>query len=149
MAETKAINRTYNIPLRSGFRNKPKHTRAKVCIRVVKDFLKKHMKSEEIKLGKFLNLEIWKHGMRNPPHHIKVNVVKDKEGVVTAELFGHEYVDNKKTEEQESIKDRIMNKVGGPEKTVVKKVKEEVKPAPATKKAPAKEAKADAKPKTE
>ncbi len=130
MTEEKEIKRTYNIPLRSGFRFKAKHKRAKVCIRVVKDFLKKHMKSEDIRLGKQLNEDVWKHGMKNPPHHIKVDVIKDKEGIVKAELFGHKYIDGKKEEKKESIKDRIMSKIGGPEKTIVKKDKvEESSPA--------------------
>jgi ribosomal protein L31E len=43
---------------------------------------------ENIKLGKYLNLELWKHGIKNPPSRVKVNVTKDDKGVVTAELFG-------------------------------------------------------------
>jgi large subunit ribosomal protein L31e len=124
MVESKEIKRTYNIPLRSGFLKKPKHTRAKVAIRIIKDFLKKHMKSDDIYLGKKLNELIWENGMKNPPHHVKVDVVKDSDNAVTAELFGHKYVSNKKQEKKESFKDRLMEKVAGPEKTVVKKVKE-------------------------
>jgi large subunit ribosomal protein L31e len=127
MAETKnkEIKRTYNIPLRSGFLKKTKHTRAKVCMRIIKEFLIKHMKSEDIKLGPRLNEDIWKHGMKNPPHHIKVDVIKKEDGEVNAELFGFEYVSNKVEEKKESIKDRIMSKVGGQQKSVVKKVKDD------------------------
>ena len=115
------IKRTYNIPLRSWFSKKPKYTRAKVAIRAVKDFLKKHMKSENINLGPKLNEKIWKNGIKNPPHHIKVEVIKNDDGYVTAELFGHKYISNKVEEKKESFKDRLMNKVSGPEKTIVKK----------------------------
>jgi large subunit ribosomal protein L31e len=125
MAETKEIKREYNIPLRSYFSKKPKYRRAKVAIKGVISFLKKHMKSEQIKIGPVLNLEIWKHGIKNPPHHIKVVATKDKEGVVKAEMFGHEYVEAKKEEKKQSIKDRMMEKMGGSQQTVVKKVKEE------------------------
>ncbi len=123
------IKRTYNIPLRSWFSKKPKYTRAKVAIRAIKDFLKKHMKSDDVKLGPKLNLEIWKNGIKNPPHHIKVDVIKNNDGEVTAELFGHKYESQKKVEKKESIKDRLMNKVGGSQKTIVKKVKEDEAPA--------------------
>ncbi len=121
------IKRTYNIPLRSWFSKKPKYTRAKVAIRAVKDFLKKHMKSEDVKLGPKLNDEIWKNGIKNPPHHIKVDVLKNDDGEVTAELFGNKYESQKKVEKKESIKDRLMNKVGGQQKSIVKKVKEDEK----------------------
>ena len=129
MAESKEIKRTYNIPLRLMFGKKPKHTRAKVAIRAIKDYLKKHMKSDNINLGKELNENVWKNGMKNPPHHIKVDTIKDSKGVVTAELFGHKYISNKKEEKKESFKDRLMEKVAGPEKTIVKKVKENDKKA--------------------
>ena len=33
---------------------------------------------------------MWKHGIKNPPHHIKVNVTKDDSGLVQADLFGAE-----------------------------------------------------------
>ena len=38
------------------------------------------MKSSDIRLDKAVNEEMWKHGGKNPPHHIKVFAVKDKEG---------------------------------------------------------------------
>ena len=155
MAETKEIKRTYNIPLRKDFHKKPAYKRSKVAIRVIKDFLQKHMKSDNIKLGKHLNENIWKDGIKAPPHHIKVDVIKDKEGEVTAELFGHKYVSNKIEQKKESFKDRLMDKVGGPQKTILKKVKDDDKAEDkkgdkksAVKKVD-KETKTDDKPKTE
>ena len=151
MAETKEIKRTYNIPLRKDFHKKPAYKRSKVAIRVIKDFLQKHMKSDNIKLGKHLNENIWKDGIKAPPHHIKVDVIKDKEGEVTAELFGHKYVSNKIVQKKESFKDRLMDKVGGPQKTIVKKVKDEGKADKKDNKESAvkKETKTDNKPKTD
>jgi len=46
------------------------------------------MKSDDIKLGKELNDKLWEKGIQNPPHHVKVVVTKDDEGVVKAELEG-------------------------------------------------------------
>ena len=46
------------------------------------------MKTEEIRIGKSINLKIWEHGIKNPPHKLKITVTKDDKGVVTAELFG-------------------------------------------------------------
>lgn len=93
MAEKKAeakivVERMYNVPLRKGYQKAPMYRRAKKATNVLREFLAKHMKSDNIKLGKFLNMEVWKRGIKNPPHHVKVNVTKDSEGVVRAELVG-------------------------------------------------------------
>lgn len=87
--ETKIIlERTYNVPLRKRVQFSPRYKRAKKAVNVLRDFLKKHMKSDEVKIGKYANLELWKHGIKNVPHHIKVDVKKDDKGVVFAELSG-------------------------------------------------------------
>ncbi len=93
------IERTYTIPLRKEWLKKPKYKRTKRSVTTVRDFLAKHMKSDEVKLGPFLNKELWKHGIRNPPPRIKIIAKKDDKGLVTAELVGHEYVDKAKAKE--------------------------------------------------
>ncbi len=86
--EEKKIERTYNVPLRKEFRKVPRWRKTKKAVRALKEFLAKHMKSDNVKLSKEINEQLWKHGIKNPPHHIKVNVTKDSEGKVEAELFG-------------------------------------------------------------
>lgn len=85
--------RVYVIPLRRIFLGFPKYKRANKALRGVREYLEKHLKSDKIRIGKGLNEEIWKHGIKEPPHHVKVIAKKDKDGVITAELFG--YVDRK------------------------------------------------------
>ena len=82
------IERIYNIPLRKQFRRAPSYMRAKRAIRAVRDFLQRHMKSKDIRLGPYLNMRIWEKGIKSPPHHVEVKVVKDDEGIVRAELIG-------------------------------------------------------------
>ena len=82
------IERTYTIPLRREFRKVAGWKKTKKAVRAVKEFLQKHMKSDNVKLSTTLNEKLWKHGIKNPPHHIKVSVSKDENGVVNAELFG-------------------------------------------------------------
>lgn len=82
------LERTYTIPLRRDWLKSPRYQRAKKAVWSVRKFLVRHLKSEDVLLGKFLNLEIWKHGMKNPPHKIQVVVKKDEKGVVRAELVG-------------------------------------------------------------
>ncbi len=110
MVETK-LERTYTIPLRREYLKVPNYRRTEKASRALREFLVKHMKSDTIKVGKFLNEHIWMHGMKNPPHHVKVNAVKVSDGVVYAELFGKPL------------------KIGKEEKTE----KKEVKPAEETK----------------
>jgi len=83
-----AVEREYIIPLRKEFQKTPKYKRAKKAVTAIKEFLSKHMKSENVKLGKYLNLKVWEHGMKNPPHKVKVKVEKYDDGLVKAELVG-------------------------------------------------------------
>lgn len=85
------IERIYNIPLRRGFLKSPKYRRAKKAISVIKEYVSKHMKSEDILLGPRLNLKVWENGIKNPPHHVKVSVIKDDKGQVRVELIGFEF----------------------------------------------------------
>jgi len=80
------LERAYIIPLRREWLRTPRYKRAKKAISAIRGFVEKHMKTEEVKIGRTLNLSVWKHGMKNPPHKISVNCVKDDTGVVTVEL---------------------------------------------------------------
>jgi len=108
---TKTLEHTYTIPLRKEFSKVPKYKRTNKAVKAVKEFLQKHMKSEEVKLGKHLNEELWKHGIKNPPHHVKVITKKDKDGVVKAELFGHQ-IEEKKEEKKKSKLQELAKKAG-------------------------------------
>ena len=90
MAETKskAVERVYTIPLRKETLRAPRWKRTERAVSALRTFLQKHMKSQDVKLGEQLNNEMWKHGIRNPPHKVKVTVTKNAEGVISAELFG-------------------------------------------------------------
>lgn len=109
-----ATERTYTIPLRKEWLKAPKYRRAKKAVNAVKKFLIKHMKSEDIKLGRHLNLEIWKHGIRNPPGKIKVNVIKDDKNIVRAEIYGKKIeTEEKKEEEKKGIATKMKETITG------------------------------------
>ncbi len=84
------VERTYTIPLRKEWLKAVKYQRAKKAVRAIREFLARHMKveMENVKLGKYLNLVLWSHGIKSPPSRVRVNVVKDDKGVVMAELVG-------------------------------------------------------------
>lgn len=100
------LERTYNIPLRKEWLKVPRYKRAKKAVKAVKEFLMKHMKSEEVKVGKNLNLKVWERGIKNPPHHIKVNAVKSDDDIVRAELFGFD-IKEKDKKKEEAVKKEL------------------------------------------
>jgi len=73
-----ALERIYTIPLRKEFSRAPNYKRTKRSVRTIREFLQKHMKCDNVKLGKYLNLELWKNGRKNPPPRIQVKAIKDK-----------------------------------------------------------------------
>ena len=70
MAKTteKTLERTYNVPLRKEYMKAPRWNRTKKAVIALRQFLAKHMKSEEVKLSK-LNEFMWKHGIKTPAPH--------------------------------------------------------------------------------
>ena len=82
------LERTYNIPLRQETLKAPKYRKAKKAVTAVRQFIAHHMKSGDIKIGRHLNLKIWEHGIKNPPHHVKITATKDDKGKVLVELEG-------------------------------------------------------------
>ncbi len=127
MADEKEIKRKYNVPLRKGFIKAPNWKKTKKASKTLKEFLAKHMKTDidKVKIGKNLNEHIWKHGIRNPPHHVKVEAIKDKEGIVKAELEGHEYKSFKKQEKKEKgALAQAVDKLKGGKKEEKKESKE-------------------------
>jgi ribosomal protein L31E len=87
------IERTFNVPLRKGFYKAPSYKKTAKAIRTLKEFLIKNFRCTvaDIKIGRNLNLHMWKNGIKNPPHHVKINAVKEEDGTVRAELFGFKY----------------------------------------------------------
>ena len=112
--------RTYIVPLRRYWLIVPKYKRAKKAVSALRNFIIKHMKSEDILIGKKLNQAVWARGMKNPPHKIKITVVKDNDGLVKAELFGHKYIEVKKIAKEEK-----ETGLAGKLKSALKKPEEE------------------------
>jgi len=73
------------IPLREA-KTTTRNRRTRRATKVVREYLVRHMKSEEIKLDPKLNEKLWERGAKKPPARVRVKAVKDDEGVVTASL---------------------------------------------------------------
>jgi len=96
------LERKYIIPLRKEWLKSPKYKRSKKAAATIKRFLEKHMKSNNVKIGKQLNESVWAHGIKNPPHKVSVNVTKEEDGTVLAELEGFKYEIKKKVEKKKT-----------------------------------------------
>ncbi len=125
------LERVYNVPLRKKYQRAPRWKRTNRAVSALREFVMKHMKATEIKLGKYANTELWKHGIRNPPHHIKVNCQKDEEGLVKVELVGapkekpkeEPKKPKKKEEKSEDVEIDVKDALGG-EDTEKKQIKD-------------------------
>ena len=71
----------YTINLRDVW-TAPRIKRAPKAVRIVKDFVKRRMKVDDVKISNAVNQEIWKRSIKKPPRKIKIRAVKDKEGQV-------------------------------------------------------------------
>ncbi len=113
MAEKKAeekivLERKYTIPLRKEWLKSPIYRRAKKSITAIREFLVRHMKAEDIKIGKYLNEKIHERGRKNPPHKIEVEAKKiEKEGkvFVFAEMVGAPKEEERKEKEKKEKKE--------------------------------------------
>jgi len=73
--------RVYTIPFRRVWAT-PRGKRTPRASRMLRDFVRRHMKAEDIQISNEVNEELWARGIKKPPRQIKVRLVKDKEGKV-------------------------------------------------------------------
>ncbi|MFQ6020499.1 MAG: 50S ribosomal protein L31e [Candidatus Aenigmatarchaeota archaeon] len=100
--------RIFNIPLRDAY-GKQRIRRSKKAANIVRNYLKRHMKAEKIKIGKSINENIWKRGAKKPPRKIRIHAIKE-EDIVYAELIGVDIVTPSKKELKKKEKKKKARK---------------------------------------
>ncbi len=70
------LKREYVVPLRKKIKTAPRWRRSKKAMSVLKDFIKKHMKTDNVVLCSELNEYIWANGAKNPPGKVSVIALK-------------------------------------------------------------------------
>lgn len=111
-----ADERTYIIPLRKQWLKVAIYRRSKKAVSTVRAFVQKHMKTDDVRIGRYLNMELWSRGMKHPPHKVAVKVtrVEDKdESYVKVELVGapeEKPVEKKKKGLAERLKETVTGK---------------------------------------
>ena len=113
--------KVFTIPLRKAFR-KTENKRPDYASKIVKDFLKRHTNSQDVKLGKNLSEKL--HSM---PRKVRVSVFQE-EGITKAELMGFVYKEFKalpKTE-RPGMKEKLLGRLG-PKAAKKQQEEEEIK----------------------
>ena len=77
--------RIYTVPLGRAW-VVPRYRRAEKAVTILRKFVQRHMKPEEVIIDPTVNEAIWARGITNPPRKIRVRLSKDDEGIVTVSL---------------------------------------------------------------
>ena len=60
------LERVYNVPLRREYMKATSWRRAKKAVKALRQFIAKHMKSDDVILGKYVNKELWSTELKIP-----------------------------------------------------------------------------------
>jgi large subunit ribosomal protein L31e len=161
------LERVYTIPLGKVLLSQSQH-RSVRAINMIREFARKHMKTQEIKIDEEVAHLIWSRGVRRPPRKIRVKMTKTDEGHILVSSYEEEIeskeipaeVDVPKVTKEVDAEKIETDKDGEveeyiPTKTSEDEIKKESKPKAAPKKeskpkaAPKKESKPKAAPKKE
>src|SRR4030042_7021961 len=74
----------------------PKYRRTDRVINIIKEFTKRHMQTNKIKIDQDLNRDIWSRGKRNPPRKIRLRMIKEDDDTVVVSSF----IEEKKSESE-------------------------------------------------
>jgi large subunit ribosomal protein L31e len=83
------LERVYTINLGKVWLSVDTH-RATRAINMIKEFARRHMKVEDIKIEEDLAQQIWARGARSPPRKIRVRMTKTDEGYILVSRFDDE-----------------------------------------------------------
>jgi len=82
----------------------PNNQRAKRAINMIKEFTRRHMKTEEVKIEEDVSHLIWSRGIKHPPRKIRIKMTRTDEGYVLISKFeGEEEQVEKKEESVEKV----------------------------------------------
>lgn len=130
--------REYTVPLRRGFHKTPRYKRSKKAITVLREFLVRHLKTENIKIGQHLNEHVWARGIRSPPGKVEVIAdISEEDGMKIArvELKGKSFKESvrpdEKVEQASGLKGKLQELAGAKEPKSLDEKTEEKEPTPA------------------
>jgi large subunit ribosomal protein L31e len=78
--------RLYTVPLRRAFWTGSRLRRSNQAVRVLRKFVTRHMKPEQLLIQPEVNDRIWARGIQKPPRRIRVRVTKNSDNLVRVYL---------------------------------------------------------------
>ena len=91
--------RIYTVNLAKAW-DTPKYRRTDRVINIIKEFTRRHMQTNKVKIDQDLNRHIWSRGKKNPPRKIRLRMIKEDDDTVVVSSF----IEEKRTElSEESV----------------------------------------------
>ncbi len=125
-----AEEKVFTVPLREVF-DSPRTYRAKKAVRILKDFLARHIDAEEVKIGNSINSKIWESGIQKPPRKLRIHVMQEDK-IAYAEILGVEIklpsktdLKDKEKKKEEKAKRIREERKERRKKTIQEEIKEE------------------------
>jgi large subunit ribosomal protein L31e len=78
--------RIYTVPLRKAYWTGTRLRRANRAVRILRKFVERHMKPDELLIQPEVNERIWARGIQKPPRRIRIRATKNADSVVRVYL---------------------------------------------------------------
>ena len=78
--------RIYTVPLRKAYWTGSRLKRANRSVRILKEFVERHMKPEELLIQPEVNDIIWSRGIQKPPRRVRIRATKNADNLVRVYL---------------------------------------------------------------
>ncbi|MFW9846590.1 MAG: 50S ribosomal protein L31e [Candidatus Thorarchaeota archaeon] len=78
--------RIYTVPLRKAYWTGSRLRRSNRAVRILRKFVERHMKPEEMVIQPEVNERIWSRGIQKPPRRIRIRATKNSDNLVRVYL---------------------------------------------------------------
>ncbi|MBN2228089.1 MAG: 60S ribosomal protein L31 [Candidatus Thorarchaeota archaeon] len=78
--------RIYTVPLRKAYWTGSRLRRANRSVRILREFVERHMKPEELLIQPEVNEKLWARGIERPPRRVRVRATKNADNLVRVYL---------------------------------------------------------------
>jgi large subunit ribosomal protein L31e len=78
--------RIYTVPLRKSYWTGSRMRRSNRAVRILREFVQRHMKPETLLIQPEVNEYIWARGIQKPPRRVRIRATKNDENLVRVYL---------------------------------------------------------------
>jgi large subunit ribosomal protein L31e len=119
--------RIYTVNLAKAW-DTPKYRRTDRVIGIIREFTRRHMQTDKVKIDQDLNRQIWSRGKTNPPRNVRLRMIKEDDDTVVVSSFIEEKTQERESEEsvaEESVAEESVAEESVAEESVVSAEKDE------------------------